>query len=226
MTKPAEIRTGELSLAHLPEIVAVHVQSFPRSATTRLGPEAVRRYYEWLFVGPHQAHYLGAWVDDQLGGFCFCGKFRGAMGGFLARNQWFLARQVLMRPWLLASSEVRSAVVTAMRRLLPASRKPPLPAVPQSHEDRCFGILAIAVAPRWRRLGLGGEMMKVAESIALREGFEAMGLSVRPENVSAIRFYAALGWVTLGDNREWRGLLQKKLSPSIHTSQSGGSETL
>ena len=47
-------------------------------------------------------------------------------------------------------------------------------------------------------------MMKVAVSIALREGFEAMGLSVRPENVSALKFYAALGWVALGDNREWR----------------------
>lgn len=221
MTKPAKIRIGELSVANLPEIVAVHVQSFPLSATTSLGPEAVRRYYEWQFIGPHRAHYLGAWVDDQLGGFCFCGKFRGAMGGFLARNKWFLTRRVLLHPWLLASSEVRSAVVTAIRRLSQPAQ-PTAPPVPQSPAQPRFGILAIAVAPRWRRLGLGGELVRVAESIARREGFEAMGLSVRPENASALKFYAALGWVALGDDGESRGLLQKKLSPSIDTPQSGG----
>jgi ribosomal protein S18 acetylase RimI-like enzyme len=211
MTKPAQIKIGELSVAHLPEIVAVHVQSFPRSATTRLGPEAVRRYYEWQFIGPHDAHYLGAWVDDQLGGFCFCGKFRGAMEGFLARNTWFLARQVLMRPWLLTSPEVRSAVVAVVRRLLPRSRKA-CPAGPQPQEARRFGILATAVAPRCRRLGLGARMMEEAEKLAHKVGFEAMGLTVNPANEPAICFYKRLGWTPISDSGHWQGRMEKLLS--------------
>ena len=210
MTKPAEIRIGKLSVAHLPEIVTVHVQSFPQSIITRLGPEAVRRYYEWQFIGPHQAHYLGAWVDGQVGGFCIGGKFRGAMGGFLSRNKWFLARQVLLRPWLLASAEVRSAVVTALRRLLQPPSPVPHPS-PPSPEQRHFGILAIATAPPYRRLGLGARLMAEVEKLAREFRFAAMGLTVHPNNEPAICFYKRLGWSPVDTGGHWQGRMEKAL---------------
>lgn len=212
MTKPAEIRIGELSLAHLPQIVEVHIKSFPRSAMTRLGPTTVRRYYEWQFIGPHQAHYLGAWVSEKLGGFCFCGIFRGALGGFLARNRWFLALQVLGRPRLWADPKIRLAVAFALRllkyRSRPAAVSSPTPAEKvQGH----FGILSIAVAPDFRRLGLGARLMDEAERIARLRDFQAMGLTVEPDNETAIRFYEKLGWARVLENGSWRGSMQKQL---------------
>lgn len=178
---------------------------------TRMGAETVRRYYEWQFKAPHEASYIGAWVEDELGGFCICGVFRGAMRGFLAINKWFLAGQVLRRPWVLANFEVRSAVTTAMRQLLQTATGAS-PPVSRPQGAKTFGILSIAVAPHCRRLGLGGRMMQEAETIARGRGFTTMGLTVRPENTSAIQFYEALGWLPM--NAESRGALYKQLQPS------------
>jgi ribosomal protein S18 acetylase RimI-like enzyme len=212
MTETLEIQVKQLSLAHLPQIVEVHVQAFPHSATTRLGREVVSRYYEWQFVGPHQAHYLGAWLNDQLGGFCFCGKFSRALGGFLARNRWFLTLQVLAKPWLWPNAEIRSAVVSAVRVTKLRSTSLPVPRLPyepQRHDS--FGILAIAVAPHCRRIGLGARLMNEAEAIASHQRFEAMGLTVEPGNAPAVTFYERLGWKRVAHNGVWTGRMEKSL---------------
>lgn len=225
MTSSSEIRIAELTVAHLPEIVAVHLQSFPRSATTRLGPEAVRRYYEWQFLGPHQAHYLGAWVDVQLGGFCICGTFKGALGGFLARNKWFLAIQLSLHPWLLANLEVRSAVFRALARLWPRKLQR-LPVGLQPKEPPSFGILAIAVGPQYRRLGLGARLMADAENLACRLGFASMSLTVSPDNSSAIKFYQKLGWMRDEKGGHWRGRLSKPVLGLARNSARAASDSM
>lgn len=77
-------QTKSLTTSDLPHIVRVHRAAFPDSALTKLGSEAVRRYYLWLLIGPHDAVNVGAFdLENVLVGFCFGGKFRGALSGFL-----------------------------------------------------------------------------------------------------------------------------------------------
>jgi hypothetical protein len=86
----------------LPAISAIHLAAFPKSALSRLGKGAVRRYYYWLLTGPHPDSFtIGAWQGEQLAGFCFGGKFRGALSGFLRKNRAYLAWRVLTHPWLI-----------------------------------------------------------------------------------------------------------------------------
>ncbi|CAG0992531.1 hypothetical protein ANRL4_02561 [Anaerolineae bacterium] len=48
-----------LTTSVLPFVVQIHRAAFPDSALTKLGAEAVRRYYLWLMTGPHDAVNVG-----------------------------------------------------------------------------------------------------------------------------------------------------------------------
>ena len=98
-----------------------------------------------------------------------------------------------------------------MRRLLPPSTQASLP-VPQAPEQRRFGILAVAVVPQYRRLGLGARVMEEAEKIARELGFAAMSLTVQPGNEPAVRFYERLGWAAVADGGVWGGRMEKILA--------------
>src|SRR6267378_4194115 len=115
MQTPVLIRT--LEGKDLPGVSMVHMLAFPESALTMLGTEAVRRYYEWQLVGPHDVAALGAFVNAELVGFCFGGIFRGAMSGFVRKNRKFLIGHVLAQPWLIRNPIFRDRLATGARVL-------------------------------------------------------------------------------------------------------------
>ena len=57
--------------------------SFPQSALSKLGREAVARYYASLLRGAHDCLAVGAFTDSRLEGYLFGGVFRGAVTGFI-----------------------------------------------------------------------------------------------------------------------------------------------
>lgn len=212
------IKVNSLGQSDLPAIAAVHLRAFPRSALTALGREAVRRYYAWQFTGPHDAVALGAWIDDDLAGFCFGGIFRGAASGFVKKNRTYLAVRVLARPWLIASPIFRERAATAARALGPLrSRRPGSGSSTPARPRKSFGILAIAVCPRRQRLGIGSALMDACEVIARERGFEQMHLSVHPDNHQAVAFYERLGWERIVESGNWRGAMHKPLGERFMT---------
>lgn len=46
-------------------VAGVHVAAFPSSALTRLGSEAVRRYYLWQIEGPHVQRFRVVWEESE-----------------------------------------------------------------------------------------------------------------------------------------------------------------
>ncbi len=203
----AELRLAPIDNSHLDQLVAIHQHAFEESAITAFGTGAIRRYYEWLLHGPHDARVIGAWDGATLVGFCAGGVFRGAMNGFLRKHRRYLALHVLTHPRLLLSELIRGRIRTAMqitvrysraRRPMPAADKPP------------FGILAIATDPRARRHGAGKALMAEAETRARAGDFERMVLTVHPDNANAIAFYERLGWTRYG-TRPWSGTMEKRL---------------
>ena len=131
MTSTSPRNSQPLILSDLPEVTDVHLAAFPDSALTHLGREAVRRYYEWQIVGPHDALNIGAFDDERLIGFCFGGVFRGALGGFLEKNRTFLILRVLTHPWLLFNSLFRERASFAVQRLF--KRRAPHPTQATTH---------------------------------------------------------------------------------------------
>jgi ribosomal protein S18 acetylase RimI-like enzyme len=207
------MRVQEMLPDDLPSMARVHCAAFPSSALSMLGIEAVRRYYEWQLSGAHESIGLGAFIDGELAGFCVGGVFRRKMSGYLQRNRWFLVRRMACRPSLVFQRDFCNRVVVGLRvlKLLPAPQNKAL--LYQDSDPTSFGILALAVAPRYQRGGVGQALMDAAELVARQRGFRRMNLSVRVSNGAAIGFYERLNWQrrTAADGG-WHGEMIKCLT--------------
>ena len=217
-----------LTVEDLPDVARIHMQAFPDSALTKLGQEAVRRYYEWQIIGPHEALNIGVHDQTSLLGFCFGGVFHGALGGFLEKNRAFLVRQVMSHPWLLLNPLFRERSQFAVSRLY----KRVFPGHPSviarsttatSKRVLSFGILSIAVAPQYQGCGAAQLLMEYSEQAAIERGFTHMGLTVHPSNSRAVRFYEKIGWQRDMKDGRWNGHMSKAIgllnSPEAHTSE-------
>lgn len=191
-------------------VADIHVNAFSDRALAALGLEAVRRYYEWQLLGPHDAIALGIFQDRHLAGFCFAGVFQGALSGFLQKNKKFLAGRVITHPWLIASPLFRHRIHLAWNVLMKRSVKTTSqPIIPQA---KSFGILAIAIDPQVQGNGLGKKLMAEAERVAVARGFSKMHLTVNIHNDQAIAFYEKLGWQKLTSHDEtWQVSMSKDL---------------
>lgn len=186
--------------------------AFRESALTILGEDAVERYYSWQYFGPHERVAIGAERGSALVGFCFAGKFRGSMSGFLSRNRAFLLWRLIRRPGLLGRHLVRSRIRAVVGLLLRGRKRPMLSGAHRTPDS--FGILAIAVDPDEQRTGAGKLMMDFCEEAARAKGACRMHLTVNPQNTRAIRFYERIGWVKEFTEAGWQGRMAKQLRPT------------
>jgi ribosomal protein S18 acetylase RimI-like enzyme len=177
-----------------------------------LGAEAVRRYYEWQLVGPHDVAALSAFANGELVGFCFGGIFRGALSGFVRRNRKFLIGHVLAHPWLIRNPIFRDRLATGARVLKRQAK--PEASLPHLKNQKLnqFGILAIAVHPQRQGLGIGKLLMNEVEDVARRQGFQTMDLTVNPGNRQAVEFYERLKWIRFSRDNVWKGQMRKSLA--------------
>lgn len=201
----------EITLGHLNSVASVHLQAFPDSALTKLGQEAVRRYYEWQLIGPHDCLAIGTFDNDTLIGICFGGVFRGALGGFLEKNRAFLICRVVTHPQLLLNPLFRERAWLAIQRLSQRFRrqKPETPNSPAA--TRSFGILSIAVIPASQGQGAAQLLMEYAQQVAVERGFMQMALTVHPSNNRAVRFYEKMGWQRDSIDGVWNGRMSRTI---------------
>lgn len=215
LLSPNEVEVRTLDISDVGEVTSIHFGAFPKSALTRLGVEAVRRYYAWQFQGPHELYPIGVTMRGELAGYCLGGVFPTAISGFLKRNKRFLAWRVVSHPWLLVNPLVRNRMWGGFETLWQTRNvpMPERPTVPKTEAKRPFDILAIAVHPRFQRLGLGRLLMDHAEALAIKNGFLVMTLVVNKDNAQALRFYETLAWEKAMMRGSWRGNMVKRLAP-------------
>lgn len=198
---------------HLKDVARVHLAAFPFSALSRVGLEAVYRYYLWQLEGPHEHWFRGAWKEGRLVGFCVSGVSRGALRGFLSKNRWFLAFRLVLRPWLWTDPLVLDRVKTAARSLGLLRKSTVAPKL--SPGPPSWGILSIAVAPEERGTGVAQVLMGDAEREALRRGYGRMHLTVATDNARAVRFYEKLGWRKVPGGDGWTGAMVKDVEARV-----------
>lgn len=203
------VKVNDLGQRDLNDVARVHVKAFPESVLTKLGHEAVRRYYLWQLLGPHDCQAVGVYYDQQLAGYCFGGVFHGALSGFLNTNRVFLAVRLILRPHLVLNSLIRKRIARALPALRRGTRRSKK--TEEATARRSFGILAIAVDPERQGEGLGSRLMQEAENRALERGFASMHLTVSPENSKAVRFYEQQGWSRVLEDSKWTGQMRKPL---------------
>lgn len=199
----------------LREVAIVHSRAFPKSALTKLGGEAVRRFYASLLSSNHDVSALGAYSTGRLIGFCFGGVFRGELSYFLAQNKFFLIRRVFVRPWLLNNSIFRNRLRLGLHFLKHPERMDGQRDKGTSAIPRSFGIQSIAVDPEFQGSGAGKLLMQAAERAARERGFERMHLTVHRENESAIGLYENLGWKKEIVDGHWNEEMRKRIVGSV-----------
>jgi len=200
----------EVAASDLDQVVQVHCAAFPRSAMTKLGKEAIKRYYLWQLIGPYETYTTGAWADSRLMGFCFGGIHPTAISGFLAKNKGFLAWRLLTHPWLVANPVFRDRLTQGLKILTDHTprRSPPQAAAPAK---RPFDILSIAVHPDAQGQGIGKLLLARAEQQAAQNDFHVMTLFVNVDNEQAIHFYERCSWQRSNHRGVWRGTMVKWL---------------
>lgn len=205
------VRLRAIDANDLPIVTKIHGAAFPDSALTKLGHEAVRRYYEWQLVGPHQIIAIGCDDDGRLVGFCFAGVFYGAMSGFLNKNKRYLTRHILTHPWLMANPLIRERGMMSIKLIRRTRQKLIKTSSPSAQWTVSFGVLAIAVNPENQSVGLGRMMMDAVEEYARQDGHKKIGLSVATSNTKAIQFYEKQGWQKVMTQGVWTGRMAKEI---------------
>lgn len=208
-----EIVLRKLEIEDLPQIAAVHIDSFPESALTKLGAAIVERYYLWQLTGPHEkVHAVGAFAPGECAGFSFSGKFSGSTSGFIRRNKSFLVKEVLLHPRLLLNPLFRNRLTEGVKllgRLAKKKNNAAEKSEPPQISD--YGILSIAVSGNFQKAGIGQMLMRDAENEAVRYGYREICLTVHPDNVKAVRFYEKLDWQKFPSDEFWHGAMIKLL---------------
>lgn len=212
MIDPGGFTVETLGGSDVVAMAVLHARVFPDSVLTRLGLDALSRYYLWQVEGPHQVDAFGVVVQGRLLGLVVGGRFRGSMIGFIKQDAPFLATQVARNPGLLVEERGRRAVRSGLRLLVRPWARTRVER-PERVPDRSFGLLLVAVDPEAQRSGLGRALLEEAERRAAASGLERLHLTLDPTNWGAMAFYTGLGWQRLGvpgdTDRQW--LMAKEL---------------
>lgn len=194
MDKEKKVKILKMRNEDLIDVARVHINAFPKSFLSKLGIGAIRRYYEWQMIGPHNHYNIVAELDGKLVGFCVGGISRGAMIGFLKKYRFYLAIKLLSKLYLLFHKDFFAKFVFAVKLFLKKIFFNEESKAKTRISDS-YGILAICVLKEVQGLGVAKELMIESENKAKREGFKYMHLTVDSDNTRAIKFYEKLGFV-------------------------------
>jgi len=169
----------------------IHLAAFPNSSLTKLGVEAVKRYYLQQMVPTNDCIAVGAYDNGQMIGYIFAGIFHGVLTGFVNNNRWFLVTRVLFHPWLVLNPMFREAIKLALSKF----KQKKSSHIKTNMKKPDFVVLSIAVDPKVQQKGIGQLLMDYAEHEAIKRGFKRMVLTVNPLNKKAINFYEKNMWI-------------------------------
>jgi ribosomal protein S18 acetylase RimI-like enzyme len=192
-------RASPLTKSDVEAVVRLHQRCFPDYFLTQLGPWFLRRFYaEFLFHPLSYGVVLRSTGNELIGFVVGTSDSSAHFCNFYRRNA---VRAIpLIAGKLLTRSEVRRMIGArlghvwfAVRSMLPGGKRTaPAPTGPA--EQCAVRLLSIAIAPEQRGTGAAQAITEYFESVLRQAGHRRYGLSVRPTNGRAIRFYRRTGW--------------------------------
>ena len=198
-----KMKLKPLTYHDINSISHVHTLAFPRSLLTCFGNEAIRRYYHWLFFGPHsQVYPLGMWKNEKLCGFIFAGKFNGAFSGYIKKNIFYLLLITIFNFKVLFKNLNFWNKVLIFIKINFAFNKRTHPLIQDSSCSVSFGLLIIAVLPEMQRQGIGTKLIHQLEKFAKSKKYQFLNLTVEKENKTALNFYLKHGWKIVRESKK------------------------
>ena len=194
MFKKNKYQMIELGLGDCDQMARVHMDAFPDSTFSIIGKSCVLKYYQWQFSEISKYDKLiysyGIVNKNKLLAYTIFGKPRIALYGFIRNNKRFLLTKTLKLLPLFNLYHLKTILYGLkfyLKKRMFKSNNPNKNMV-ISDDDR-IGILVTATSKDHDGRGFGTALMKKAEKVGKSNGFKYITLSVRSENINAIKIY-------------------------------------
>ncbi|MEW5804097.1 MAG: GNAT family N-acetyltransferase [bacterium] len=169
-------------LNDLPQVVDIHIKSFPNFFLTFLGKDFLLLLYKGICNEP-DGIILGAFLDDQIEGF---------IAG-VTNQCGFYKRLIKRQKWAFAFASLK-ALLRCPRiapRLLRALRKPS--EAQQASAEAC--LMSIAVRPEYEGKGIGRQLVEAFNQELINRGISSVCLTTdKNHNDRVNQFYQKLGF--------------------------------
>ncbi len=210
-----ELQIVDSSYADLRKIARCHIDSFPKSLSSKMGVAYCTKMLEWYLSSDNKFLFHlqeGESVVGYCGGFIRKGELYGSSTGMTQYASRAGIRALLLRPWLLAHPKFQKNYKFIWRNLLLLFKPDPKslnsPKIAPTKELTA-GLVVIGVNPKFQAKGYGSLLLKEFERKAIEMKCRRMNLTVESLNASAIRAYERNGWKK--DNEKDEHILMFKL---------------
>ncbi len=206
-----QIRIAQIN--DLKNLALCHMSAFPKSLTTAMGSNYVKKTLEWYIIEPDAVLIMAENEKKEALGYAGGLLVHEAtiQGSTSAMSQYAFKTALFafaLRPWLLFHPQIRrhfpyiryflkrqwlkyyGKKKNSESKLKPKSQKA---------QRRSIGLVGIGVIREVQGKGVGSELLRFFEDKAISLGAEYMNLSVEPDNYKAIRSYERNGWQRIED---------------------------
>ncbi len=202
------VELKETTVYDLAQVSACHKAAFPKSLSSQMGLTYLKKMLSWYLSS--EKTFL---FHLEQKGVCigYCGGMINddsyKMGSASSMLQYSFKQGIialLLRPWLLFQSEMRTKYLLVWRNLLQmvGLRKLPENSTNKvvAQKEPTMSLVVIGVRIECQGMGYGSLILKEFEARARRNGFSNLQLSVRSDNQQAIHTYEKNGWKKTGSN--------------------------
>lgn len=167
------------------ELVDAHKKVFQEYFITNLGDRIIRSYYE-NFLSDKGTVAIGVFDQNNLVGFAiFTDNYDEIMNSYLHKNKIQLTKTILLRILCLNKVVVKNILSKVKKLFLKKNN---------NYEEDSNVLLSIGVRKEYRNKSIAKELMILGENDIFSRNINVIGLSVKKDNIGAIRFYEKMGY--------------------------------
>ena len=182
-------------------IVACHKSAFPDALSSKMGNAFILKMMEWYIKSDRGVLFHLENENNEIIGYCggIITIQKGLHGAVTSISQYSfntLILSFLTRPWLIFHPETIKKIPTIKKNiLLKFGLKKPTETLNKNEFIPFMGLIVIGLKKENQGKGIGSILLNEFEKRAMNNNdIEKIILSVKPENINAIKAYIKNGW--------------------------------
>ena len=182
-------------------IVKCHKSAFPNALSSQMGTPFILKMMEWYVTSKRGILFHIENKNNEIIGYCggIITKQNGLHGALTSISQYAFntfALSYLFRPWLIFHPEnLRRITHIKKNILIKLGLHKTLDTINKDEFRPFMGLIVIGLKKEYQGKGIGSLLLNEFENRAKNNiDIEKISLSVKPENINAIKAYSKNGW--------------------------------